>query len=391
VAQGVSDAWRGVLVGSPKLTFRAEVFDSSGQLVLTTDESAPPEQQIVVDDARVIEDATRQIRSTSDVVLMRGVDGGGSQWSLVPTTISALMSPLSGGTIQLYAGFTYPDDSEELVPISRHYWHRSVIDEDAAGLKISLSCQDLTGRLDACPLTAARPITAGTNVITAMTTLIRVVLPNVTIVATPTAQGSPAVVLDEQSNLLGELEKLAESIGYEMFMDPIGQLVIRPVPTIDDDPSWSYAGGQGLLAVHNALDDETTYNGVIAKGENASTGVAPVRGEVWDTDPTSPTYYDPANPTLSPIGPRPFFYVSEYLTSSSQCLTAARARLQKVKGLQQMVDINVVQNPALNVHDVLQIDRPTAGVGGNFMVERRSLVMGPSEQPIGCGQRRLLT
>lgn len=143
------------------------------------------------------------------------------------------------------------------------------------------------------------------------------------------------------------VEKLADSIGAEVFADPTGSFVIRTQPTLADPAVWVVASGAGGLLVErdDELDRDGVYNGVIVRGERAD-GTAPVTATVWDTDPASPTYY------LGPLGRKPREYSSPLLTTVAQCQAAGAAILARYRGANAKVGISTIVNPALEAGDV---------------------------------------
>jgi hypothetical protein len=146
------------------------------------------------------------------------------------------------------------------------------------------------------------------------------------------------------------VERLSDSIGAEVFFDPQGSGVIRYQPTLSDAPVWVVASGSGgaLVERGDELDREGVYNGVVVTGERTD-GTAPVTATVWDTDPTSPTYY------LGPFGRKPRSYSSPLLTTVAQCQAAGAAILARYKGANAKVSISMIVNPALEAGDVITL------------------------------------
>lgn len=93
---------------------------------------------------------------------------------------------------------------------------------------------------------------------------------------------------------------------------------------------------------------EKTYNGVIVTGEGSNLS-SPIRGEVWDTDPTSPTYY------LGGYGKVPYFYSSPLVTSAAMAQAVAVVFLSKLKGATSQLSWPAIVNPALEPLDVVSL------------------------------------
>lgn len=93
---------------------------------------------------------------------------------------------------------------------------------------------------------------------------------------------------------------------------------------------------------------EKTYNGVIVTGEGSNLS-SPIRAEVWDTDPASPTYY------LGGFGKVPLFYSSPLITSNIIAGAVAQVLLSKLKGRSEQLSWPSVVNPALEPFDVVTV------------------------------------
>src|SRR5678816_869537 len=129
---------------------------------------------------------------------------------------------------------------------------------------------------------------------------------------------------------------MAAAMGAELFFGPDGQCVLQPQPDPSlASPAWEYVTSLGttLEEITSELDDETSFNGCVIIGHNTSDGNIPVRGEAWDTNPNSPTYYDPANPDLSNYGPVPFFIRSDKAFTQVRADKMAKASLLKKLGI----------------------------------------------------------
>jgi hypothetical protein len=171
--------------------------------------------------------------------------------------------------------------------------------------------------------------------------------------------------MDVQRDRAAALTKMATAIGCDVFFDgPV--LVIRDVPTLDDDPVWTFdAGSQGVLvSTDETIDPELAFNYWRASGVAAQPTTAggeapppPPYAVVVDDDPDSPFYigtYDPG--TDAWVGGRwtktPRLFASPMLATEAQCLTAAQALRERTRGAFVHVDYTVLPMPALEVGDV---------------------------------------
>lgn len=116
-------------------------------------------------------------------------------------------------------------------------------------------------------------------------------------------------------------------------------------------PVWEIATGAGgaYIQANRGMSLDGIYNGVLARGENTESNIAPVSSLVVDTDPDSPTYWD------GPLGHRPMFYSSSTLISSGQCTAAATLKLRAAQAPNASADISSLPNPALEPGDVLRV------------------------------------
>jgi hypothetical protein len=244
--------------------------------------------------------------------------------------------------------------------------------------------------LDRGKFTAATTIAAGTNYVTAIQTLISSVFPGATYSVVATPYTTPLLTYVVGDNRLQAILDMAASIGYEVRVDQ-SVIEIKPL-TVPEDPHWIFSEGSNarIVAAHRKLSDDTAHNGVIFRGESFSTDTPPVQGEAWDTDPLSPTYYDPALPLASTYGPYPYFEVSEYITTEQQADDAAAAKLPEVMGATEIVEIETQVNPGVQYGDLCSLTRARAGVSGLFTVEGVSYDLEPGTMRITMRDRRLV-
>ena len=161
--------------------------------------------------------------------------------------------------------------------------------------------------------------------------------------------------------------------GYDLRFDGLGtaRAIQIPDPAIRAADFDFGAGDTSLVLDGNSKASlEGVYNGVIATGEGS--GVAsPVRAEVWDTDPTSPTYY------LSGFGRVPYFFSSPLLTTTDLALKAATTRLAKVKGRFQKLSWPSIVHPALEPLDVVTVTY--WGTTTKCVIDSLTVPLSPSE------------
>jgi len=151
--------------------------------------------------------------------------------------------------------------------------------------------------------------------------------------------------------------QMAQGIGAEVLFDGIGRLVVRPAPDPVADPVvFDYIGDSEatILDLTRSLDDEQGYNGVVASSQSTSNSDT-YEGQYWDTDPASPTYFDPMYPAQSIYGAVPYFFVSEYISSDQQAKDAAKAIFNRVTGVMETYDFSAICNPAHESGDTVKV------------------------------------
>lgn len=152
-----------------------------------------------------------------------------------------------------------------------------------------------------------------------------------------------------ESDPWSDLRGLFEDHGYDLTFDGTG--VARAVPIPDPStvqPAFDFGAGETNLVLDGETEGtfETTYSGVIVTGEGTDLDT-PVRAELWDDDPNSPTYY------LGRFGKVPYFYSSSVLKTVDACEAAAATILARVKGRKSQFSWEAVVNPALLPLDVV--------------------------------------
>jgi hypothetical protein len=388
VARSVSAEFRSLLTRSREFGARVELLDADRRPVTSTDPTSSTRFDVA--ELSVSVDETRTVRGNARCVI---TVPPASQW-LVPTSATGLLSPISGATFRVWSGFRLPSTGRfEMVPCGRYDIERCSVNETAAGIRIELEGEDMTGRLDVADFTSPFGIIFGANKIETVKLMVSAVIPEMRYLDVPSDQYLGWGWLDVGANRLSEINSIMTSMGYAAWMDPDGESMhLEPVASTEDVAAWVFdeSSIRVVSSVQNSLDRSRVYNGVIASGENTQTDVPPVRAEAWDTDPTSPTYFIPGFPVHTRIGPRPFFMTSPYITTQEQAQAAANAELLRLRGLLQRVSLKVGVNPAVNVGDVIDVTRPNVGVIGRYVVQSLSFDLAqPGAMDLVCEERRV--
>lgn len=296
--------------------------------------------------------------------------------TLNPEMISKLSDILPyGNEIQIWRGI-YLGDGTYSQPFLPGYWYQSLgvfrlstndLDDDGWP-STAVTAYDRSRAVSRAKFTSPYVIGAGSNYVTAITDLVRSRLPSLAtsdVVAASTAEVTPLITLDPEMDPWEEAQKMGTAIGMEVFFDPEGRLNVQPEADAGaDSPLWLYTEGSDtiLLGTSRRISDDPGYNGVIMTAES-TTLATPLRSEVWDTDPQSPTYY------LGAYGSVPKFLSSPYVATQDQCDAAAAVELKRELGVTENVQFAVVPNVVHEAGDVVSINRELSQISGNYVIE----------------------
>lgn len=329
----LSTAARNTLAASHGIAPRATAYTSAYGAV----------PNLPVTSGSITVDATSQVRRTGTIGI-----GSDAYWPADPL---AVLSPL-GSELGIEYGIGLPDGTVEWVPVFRGpitdaQRTRPVSSGDAA---ITITVADRSSKVAEARLEQPSQTVVGATAVAEIRRLITAVLPNVT-VTDLTGSTQVAAQLDiERERWADGVERLADSIGAEVFANPVGEFAIRPTPMLTDAVVWVASTGSGGVLVN--LDErktrDLTYNRIVASGQRTD-GTPPVWASVSDNDPTSPTYIN------GQFGIKPRFYTSPLLTTVAQCTSAATAWLARTTGMHGTVTLTTLVNPALDAGDVLLV------------------------------------
>jgi hypothetical protein len=306
--------------------------------------------------------------------------------AFVPNNGSDLFSTLSGHEIAAFVGYRYPDGSEDL--FSQGVFGLSDDDPVDEGSRFSMTIRG-ADRMRAVARNAfTRPwvVTNGANGVDAVVALIIDRRPGTEFRIVPTSLTVPRMVFEEKTNPAEAVSKLAGSFGYEVFFDADGLCVVQPEPDPSVlDPVWDYTEGDrcSLTKMARPSSNEKAFNGLILVGESTY-GITPARAEVWDSDPSSPTYY------LGPYGKVPDFQTDTLISTQAQVNAAAAARFRKSLGAAETVSMSMVPNPAHEEGDVIQVARERLRLDAKLVLDSFSVPFTAGEMTARCRERRVL-
>lgn len=350
---------------SVSTAFQTEVTRSHAiavQAVLYNGDAPNTANPLKVKEGYVSVDGNAAVRRTCELTL---IDPAG----LLTPDIATGIGPAApyGVELRLHRGVKFADGTTELVPLGVFGLSVNRITDGSGGRLLQVKGYDRSRQIARNRFTDEYVVAAGQNYVSAIQSLISSRWTRSDLLvsrATPTDLTTPLIIHEAGSDPWAKAQDMAASIGYELYFDPVGVLVLQPVPVAGDTPVAVYAEGPTsvLLELDSELSNEDGYNGVIMTGES-TTLAAPVRGEAWDTSPTSPTYY------LGQYGKVPDFQTSPYVTNQVAADAAAAAALQKLLGLTQQVGFSIIPNPAHEPGDVVTVTRLASGVNSDFVLQ----------------------
>ncbi len=297
--------------------------------------------------------------------------------SLIPRTAVDKLS-VYGAQLRISRGIDYGNGTVEMVPLG-------VFRVDEVGGDVDEGPVTISGKSLECMVSDDKftvPYKATGTAVAAITALIQRSIPTAAVVTASTVADASIGprTWDIEGDPWAAVQEIAAAIGAEVYADADGVFVISDLPDIlTTQPVWTGKAGDGgaYIRASRGMTADGVYNGVLARGENTESNVAPVSALVVDTDPGSPTYWD------GPFGHRPMFYSSSTLVSSGQCTAAATLKLRAMQAPNATADLSSLPNPALEPGDVLLVIYPDGskelhqvqsfpvelGVGGSFNIQ----------------------
>lgn len=217
-------------------------------------------------------------------------------------------------------------------------------------------------------------VAAGTNYGDAIFAFCLDRLPTLTTKPHTVTAVTPQIIVDAESDPWKTVTEWAAAIGCETYFDRDGDQIIADEPDPATDPiAWTYDDGSSnknatLLSVNRGMSDDPGYNGVVLTSES-NTLTAPVRVEIWDDDPDSPTF------ALGDYGKIPYFESNPLVVDAAQGLLAANAKLLQVIGGTESTSFASIPNPAHEGGDVVHLVRPLSRTDSTGVLDAFTIPM----------------
>lgn len=344
-----------------------------------------------IDAGSVSVDETREIRRTATLVPNGDPD-------LVPADATDLLHPMSGNELVISRGVKYPDASTELAQLGVFRLTKPAF-TDTGAIAASIGANDRASFISQIDWQAPYVVPAGNNIAAAVAEAMDTRMPGLdysgfaeidfsypatTWGADPSTPGDP----------MQDFITFCANAGAEVFFDingnPILREIVNPLTSVIVD-GVSFVEGDNcvMTSVGRTIDETTGKNGVVLYC-NGVGAIPPFVVEVWDTDPTSPSYY------LGKWGQRPYKMTTTAIPSGSdtypqaqaKAITAASGQLQLILGASNNITISAVPNSALREGDCVAVGRSRLKVSGGFVLSNFTVPLDPqSNMPIGFRPR----
>lgn len=307
-------------------------------------------------------DSTAAIRGSVDLTI---IDNG--QYNLVPTSPADALAPY-GNEIQVKRGIEFSDGTKEMVSLGVFRIDTVDVNDTGQGTEIRISGLDRAASIGDAKFDSPGEVNATTTVSTAIQDLVGDVRSDIQYRFDAVDFGLPRVAYEEGGDRWELARRLATLSGGELYFDGDGFLVLKPIPSTTDNPSAEITEGEGgvLLSVARRWTRENTFNRVIVTGESMN-GSVPFRGDAYDDDSTSPTYY------YGNFGEVIQFERSDVVGSAAQAEAAAVGMLEKVKGTTAELSFGSIVQPHIEPGDIVRVKRSALEIDENHVIDRLTI------------------
>jgi hypothetical protein len=358
--------------------------------------------QFGVEDGDVKVDRTAQVRRSCDLTVTPFGAPGQIIDSTVLEQLAETLIPADGkdvfapygNKIRIFygiriPGYTNPSDGTAMYKWSLGLFRLSTVDISDDGVPtMSITGYDDSRTISRNKLTLPWIVAAGTNYGDAMIALCQDRCPGLKALPHTVTPVTPQLVVDQESDPWKVVTEWAASVGSEIYINRNGELVIRDEPDPAENPiDWTYDDGTTnknatLLSLNRGMSDDPGYNGIVLLSES-NTLQFPIRVELWDDDPDSPTY------ALGQYGKVPQFQSSPLITDPTQAGIMATAELLKALGATETLDFAVIPNPAHEAGDLVRVIRPLSRTDSVSILESFSIPLSVTQSmPIRTRERR---
>lgn len=297
--------------------------------------------------------------------------------TLIPKDGKDVFAPY-GNQIRVSYGIEIPGYTNAYLGNNMYTWQLGIFRLSSASItddgvpRLSITGYDYSRTISRNRNTLPWIVAAGTNYGDAIIAFCTDRLPTLKTKPHTVTDVTPQIIVDAESDPWKTVSDWAAAVGCEVYFDRDGELVIADEPDPLEDPVvWTYDDGSTnpnavLLSANREMSDDPGYNGIVLTSES-NTLDAPIRVEIWDDDPDSPTF------ALGPYGKVPYFVSNPLVTNYTQGGKVAYAELLKVMGGTETTDFAIVPNPAHEAGDLVRVARPLSRTDTTSILESFSI------------------
>jgi hypothetical protein len=328
-------------------------------------------------------DETREFRRTMSLSI-------NATSALIPEHPGDLLHPATANEVWISRGVKYTDGTTELAPLGVFRLSKPVVGDTnrPAGLTFTISGNDRASVVARQGWQQPYQVASGSNpggvIQAALQKLIGSIYPDLDYSGIqPSTFLYPSVIwgatAGQQSDPMSDMQTFAAAPGQELFFDVVGNPILRPVPNpllvpVTDSVHFVEGDNCTMTQVQKALDETVAYNGVILYC-NGPGSAGPFVQKVWDTDPSSATYF------LGPWGQVPYFMTTTLIPASTDSIVAAQQKalymaqqqLQLILGALDTTTLQSVPNPALREGDCLKVVHARTRTNNNYVISNMTI------------------
>lgn len=314
-------------------------------------------------------DAKSAIRRTCSVTMLADRISN----DLVPADAYSDLAPF-GNELKLYRGVVLPSTgAEEYVPLGVFVITSVEISDRVDGVEIKVNGVDRSFWVASNPWTQPYQVASGglsavlTELLSNRYPGITVSFPTVTTVVNQMVLGT-----DMDNDPWKDAVQIAEEAGYDLYFDQDGSCVLAAFPTLEGSSvvaTYSEDSNAVVLDMSRQMTVEGTYNGIVFVVETSQTN--PIRVEVYDEDPDSPTY------RYGKFGQRTKMVSSTTVKTVEDARAAATALLNRYLGSQEQVSWTQIVNPAHDANDLIFISNTGTKINRTVILDNLTIPLDP--------------
>jgi len=326
-------------------------------------------RNIDIQEGTVQVDAGSAIRRTCEIKLTTDRENT----NLVPDNDFDLLTPF-GNELRLYRGVRYYDETEEYVPLGVFVIIEVTINDKNEGVEIQVKGEDRSIKVSRAKFTEPYQLTTG-SLETSITDLLKDRFPDVETAfpATNVTVNNLVLGTETDNDPWKDAVEICELVGFDLYFDQNGVARLNQFPSLDGSvvvATFKEGDGTTITSLNRTISTKSTYNGVIytIEGTEVST---PVRVEVWDEDPASPTY------RFGVFGEVPVFVETSLIATQTEATRAAISLLNVYVGSQEVINWESLVDPTLDAQDVVYVKSNGSKVDRLVIIDSIDIPLNP--------------